>query len=238
MKTFVVLPAFNAERTLKKTYEEIPLEFRKNLILVDDASTDRTIEVARELGIDSIRHERNMGYGANLKTCFTEAIKRGAEIIVVLHPDYQYDGRKIPALIQPIVEGSAEVVLGSRFLGVDPRKGGMPFYKYIGNRFLTTIQNLVFGLNLSEYHTGLRAYKVELLKKIPFMKNSNWFVFDSQILAQAISLGARIKEISVEARYLPDSSTVNFFQSVIYGLGTLLVLLKFLVCKNKMITSI
>jgi glycosyltransferase involved in cell wall biosynthesis len=237
MKVFVVLPAYNAERTLKKTYEEIPSEFRKNLILVDDCSKDKTVEVAKDLGIDVIiRHERNMGYGANLKTCFTEAIKKGAEIIVVLHPDYQYDGKKIPELIQPVIDGSADVVLGSRFLEVDPRKGGMPLYKYIGNRFLTTIQNIVFRLNLSEYHTGLRAYKVELLKKIPFKKNSNWFLFDSQILAQAIALGARIKEISVEARYLPDSSTVSFSQSVLYGLGTLYVLLQFLLCKRRLVS--
>jgi len=236
MKVFVVLPAYNAERTLKKTYEEIPKEFRRNVILVDDCSRDKTVEVAEKLGINVVRHERNMGYGANLKTCFTEAIKRGAEVIVVLHPDYQYDGKKIPELIQPVIEGSAEVVLGSRFLGVDPKKGGMPVYKYIGNRFLTTLQNLVFRLNLSEYHTGLRAYKVDFLKKIPFKKNSNWFVFDSQILAQAIALGARIKEISVEARYLPDSSTVNFFQSVLYGFGTLFVLFQFLFCKNRLIS--
>lgn len=232
MRVFVVLPAYNAERTLKKTYDEIPTEFRKDLILVDDASTDRTVDVAKQLGIDVIKHMKNLGYGANLKTCFEEAMRRGAEVIIVLHPDYQYDGKKIPALLEPIMEGSADVVLGSRFFGIDPRKGGMPFYKYLGNRFLTTLQNLVFGLNLSEYHTGLRAYRTEILKGIPFKGNSNWFVFDSQILAQVISIGARIKEISVHARYLPDSSTVNFFQSVLYGLGTLLVLFRFLLWKK------
>ncbi len=228
MNVFIVLPAYNAEKTLKKTYEEIPELFRKNLILVDDSSTDRTFEIAKELGIYSLRHEKNKGYGANLKTCFREALKKGADVIVVLHPDYQYDGKKIPELIEPILKGEADLVLGSRFLKQDPKEGGMPFYKYLGNRFLSTIQNLVFGLKLSEYHTGLRAYRSELLKNIPFEKNSDGFVFDSEILAQCIAYGARTREISVKARYLPESSSINFIRSVIYGLGTLWTLVKFL----------
>lgn len=228
MKTIVVLPAYNAEKTLKKTYDEIPPELRKNTLLVDDFSSDRTVEIARELGIEVIKHERNMGYGANLKTCFKEAIKRGADIVVVLHPDYQYDGSRIPELVKFIIDGEADVVLGSRFYGFNPMEGGMPLYKYLGNRFLSTLQNIGYHLDLSEYHTGLRAYKTEILKLINFEKNSNWFTFDSEILAQCIALGARIKEIGVQARYLPESSTVSFFQSVRYGFGTLLVLLKFI----------
>lgn len=231
-KIVIVMPAFNAEKTLERTFNEIPEGLRENIILVDDGSTDRTVEVSRKLGIYTIKHEKNKGYGANLKTCFNESLKRNPSVVVVLHPDYQYDGSVIPQLVKPVIDGEAEIVLGSRFLKYNPREGGMPAYKFIGNRFLTSIQNLIYGLKLSEYHTGLRAYSADFLKSVPYENFSNGFVFDSQIITFAVAKGARIKEIPARCRYLPESSSINFMKSVHYGLGTLWTAFKWIILKK------
>ena len=226
-KVVVVMPAYNAERTLRKTYADVPLEIVDEVILVDDYSQDSTVEVAQELGLHVIRHEQNKGYGGNQKTCYREALQLEADIVVMLHPDYQYTPLLITAMASLIAEGVFDCVLGSRILGVGALKGGMPVYKYISNRFLTLVQNWFVGHKLSEYHTGYRAFRAQLLKALPLSKNSDDFVFDNQILAQIIYGGYSIGEIACPTRYEAESSSINFQRSMIYGFGVLKTSLKF-----------
>jgi glycosyltransferase involved in cell wall biosynthesis len=227
-RVIVVMPAYNAAKTLERTYADVPQEMVDQIILVDDVSNDETVEVARRLGLDVIIHRQNLGYGGNQKTCYDAALAAGADIVVMLHPDYQYDATRIPALIEPIVRGDADLMLGSRFLG-DPLAGGMPRWKYVSNRFLTILENLAFGLHLSEYHTGLRAYSRRLLEAIPYRLNSDDFVFDQELVAQVVAAGnLAIGEIAVPTRYFEEASSVNFRRSVVYGLSTLRVVLRYL----------
>ena len=230
-KVIVTMPAYNAARTLEKTYGDLPQDVVDEIILVDDVSQDETVEIARRLGLKVIIHIQNTGYGGNQKTCYLEALKDGADIVVMLHPDYQYDSRLVPELIRPIQEGKADLVLGSRLLSGAALGGGMPLYKYIANRFLTTIENLAFRKHLSEYHTGFRAYSRHFLETIPFLLNSDRFVFDSQVLAQAVAFGFEITEIPVPTRYFEEASSVAFRDGVIYGLQTVGVVLKYLLNK-------
>lgn len=226
---FVVMPAYNAEKTLVQTYKDIPKKFVEKIILVDDGSHDKTVRLAKKLGIDVVVHPQNRGYGGNQKTCYTEALSQGAKIVVMVHPDYQYDASLIPNLIEPIVNKRFDIMLGSRIrTRQEALDGGMPLYKYFGNRLLTVIENIILGQNLSEYHTGLRAFKKEVLQKLPFHKFSDDFVFDQQILVSAIKEGFRIGEIAVPVRYFPDASSINFKRSVNYGLSTLFSLILFL----------
>jgi glycosyltransferase involved in cell wall biosynthesis len=220
----VVMPAYNAGRTLKMTYEELPKDTVNLVILVDDGSTDATLEVARQLGLQIFVHNRNYGYGANQKTCYTEALRAGAEIVVMVHPDYQYDPRLLPQLIAPILGGQADVVLGSRIKSGSALQGGMPWWKYIANRVLTAMENRVFGLRLSEYHTGYRAFTREVLETVNFAANSDGFVFDQEIIAQVVAARFRIAEISVPTRYFPEASAASLPASVVYGLRILAVL--------------
>ncbi|HUV03482.1 MAG TPA: glycosyltransferase family 2 protein [Armatimonadota bacterium] len=220
-KVIVVMPAYNAAATLLETYRQIPKDIVSEVLLVDDASRDETVAVARKLNIPTLVHPENRGYGANQKTCYTEALRRGAEIVVMLHPDYQYDPRLIADMIQAIRKGQADLVLGSRLLGVDGRMYGMPAYKYFSNRFLTSVENRVMGTRLSELHTGYRAYSRRLLTTIPYLRNSDDFVFDSQVLFQAVAFGFKIAEISVPCRYMPEASSINFIRSLKYGFSTL-----------------
>jgi glycosyltransferase involved in cell wall biosynthesis len=220
-KVIVVMPAYNAELTLRRTYEEIPHEIVDDIVLVDDASRDHTVDVARELGLHTIVHDTNTGYGGNQKTCYKTAVSLGADIIIMLHPDYQYTPLLITAMASLLAEGVFDCVLGSRILGVGARKGGMPIYKYVSNRFLTAVQNLVIAYKLSEYHTGYRGYTRQVLESIPFENNSNDFIFDNQILCQIIFKGFRIGEISCPTRYMDDSSSIGLRDSIAYGLGVL-----------------
>jgi len=225
-KIIIVMPAYNAELTLEKTYRDIPKDFVSEIILCDDESKDETAEIAARLGLTVLLHKKNKGYGGNQKTLYNEALKRNPDVVVMLHPDYQYDSKKIPDLIQPILDNQADIVLGSRMMGKGALEGGMPFYKYISNKFLTFCQNKALGLNLSEYHTGLRAYSSDFLKKVSWQDNSDDFLFDGQILIKAAKLGLRIAEISIETRYFKDASQVSFFAGVKYGIGILLELIK------------
>jgi glycosyltransferase involved in cell wall biosynthesis len=220
----VVMPAYNAGRTLKMTYEELPKDTVNLVILVDDGSTDATLEVARQLGLQIFVHNRNYGYGANQKTCYTEALRAGAEIVVMVHPDYQYDPHLLPQIIAPIIAGEADVVLGSRIKSGSALQGGMPWWKYVANRVLTTLENRVFGLRLSEYHTGYRAFTREVLETVNFAANSDGFVFDQEIIAQVVAARFRIAEISVPTRYFPEASAASLSASVVYGLRILAVL--------------
>jgi len=220
-KIVVVMPAYNAARTLERTYADIPKDLVDEVILVDDASRDETVRVARRLGIKVFVHPLNRGYGGNQKTCYTQALNLGADIVVMLHPDYQYDPKRMPALVEPILRGEADLVLGSRLMDGKAVEGGMPTYKYIANRFLTAAENMVLGLRLTEMHTGYRAYTRRLLTTIPFMNNSESFVFDTEVIVQTVAFGFRIAEIGVPAKYADDSSNISFGNSVIYGLQTL-----------------
>ena len=226
-KVVVVMPAYNAAKTLRITYDAIPMDRVDHVILVDDGSTDETLKIARELKLEVFIHSRNFGYGANQKTCYTEALKAGGDIVVMLHPDYQYDPTLLPDLVAPIESGEADVVLGSRFLKGDVLKQGMPWWKYLGNRFLTWLENLVLGLNLFEYHTGYRAYDRRVLEEVPYLINSDNFVFDQEILVQAVHLGFRIKEVPVPTRYFPEASSASLVASVIYGLNILALLFRY-----------
>ena len=223
------MPAYNAARTLERTYADIPHDIVDRIILVDDVSRDTTVEIARTLGLDVIVHRQNLGYGGNQKTCYDAALAVGAQVVVMLHPDYQYDATRIPALIAPILGGKADLMLGSRFLG-DPLAGGMPRWKYVSNRFLTRLENVAFGLRLSEYHTGLRAYSRHLLETIPYRLNSDDFVFDQELIAQVVAagLGSRIGEIAVPTRYFEEASSVGLRRSIVYGLSTVRVVLRYL----------
>jgi glycosyltransferase involved in cell wall biosynthesis len=217
----VVMPAYNAARTLERTFREVPRDIVDEIVLTDDASQDETVQVARELGIRTLVHDRNRGYGGNQKTCYAEALRLGAVVTVMLHPDYQYTPRLIAAMATLIVDGPYDVVLGSRILGGRARSGGMPLYKYVSNRFLTASQNLLCGSKLSEFHTGYRAFARKVLETLPLLENSDDFVFDNQMLAQAIHAGFEIGEISCPTAYFPEASSINFRRSVRYGLGVL-----------------
>ncbi len=220
-KICVVMPGYNAENTVQKTYDEIPKDIVDDIILVDDGSSDRTAEVARALGVHTIVHPKNRGYGGNQKTCYTEALKRGADIVVMLHPDYQYTPKLIPALASCISSGIFDVCLGSRILGKSALQGGMPLYKFVANRVLTAVENLLVDHRLSEYHTGYRAFSREVLLTLPLEENDDGFVFDNQFLVQAIHFGFRIGEVSCPTRYETDSSSIGFAKSVRYGFGVL-----------------
>lgn len=223
-KVIVVMPAYNAEKTLEQTYREIPLDFVDEIILVDDKSLDQTLEKAKSLGIQHIiGHNQNMGYGANQKSCYSKALELGADIVIMLHPDYQYTPKLIPAMVQLIQSDLYDVVLASRILGTGALKGGMPLYKYIANRVLTFIENILLGAKLSEYHTGYRAFSKEALNNINWKSNSNNFVFDNQILSQLIMKKYTIAEISCPTKYFADGSSINFKNSVTYGFGVLKV---------------
>ncbi|HYA26719.1 MAG TPA: glycosyltransferase family 2 protein [Thermodesulfovibrionales bacterium] len=230
-KLVVVMPAYNAEKTLRQTYEELPHEYVDDVILVDDASKDSTLKIARELNVTTILHMENRGYGGNQKTCYREALRLGADIVVMVHPDYQYSPRLVTAMASMIASGHYDVVLGSRILGGTALKGGMPLYKYVANRFLTLIENLAFGVKLSEYHTGFRAFSSEVIKGLPLEENSDDFVFDNEMLAQAVYFGFRIGEISCPTRYFQDASSINLKRSIEYGFGVVGTSLKYLLQK-------
>ena len=226
-KVVVVMPAYNAGRTLRMTYEELPKDTVNLVILVDDGSTDATLEVAHQLGLQIFVHNRNYGYGANQKTCYTEALRAGADIVVMVHPDYQYDPTLVPQIIAPIVAGEADVVLGSRLKKGSALQQGMPWWKYVSNRFLTGVENLTFGLHLSEYHTGYRAFRREVLETVNFGANSDGFVFDQEIIGQVVAAGFRIGEIPVPTRYFREASSASFLASTAYGLRILTMLFWF-----------
>jgi glycosyltransferase involved in cell wall biosynthesis len=223
----VVMPAYNAARTLERTYRDLPHDQISDVILVDDGSRDETVGVAQQLGLKVFKHRRNYGYGANQKTCYQEAIRGGATVVVMVHPDYQYDPTLVPEMVAPILDGRADVVFGSRMSGVSARRQGMPWWKYVSNKALTWLENRVFGLNLSEFHTGYRAYRRDALERVNFLANSDGFIFDQQIVAQFVEAGMRIAEIPVPVRYFPEASSCSLTSSVRYGLGILWLLLRF-----------
>jgi glycosyltransferase involved in cell wall biosynthesis len=235
-KVVVVMPAYNAEKTLQNTYNEIPHSIVDDVILVDDASSDNTVVVAAALGIRHIiRHEKNLGYGGNQKSCYNAALEINADIIIMLHPDYQYTPRLIPAMCSIIANNIYPVVLGSRILGKGALNGGMPMYKYISNRLLTFTQNIIINQKLCEYHTGYRAFSSEVLKKINYLQNSNDFVFDNQMIAQIFMSGYEIAEITCPTKYFDEGSSINFKRSVVYGIGVLKTSLLYRLQKWQMI---
>ena len=238
-KVIVVMPAYNAAQTLRKTYDEVMDQKIVDLIvLVDDGSWDETVKIAENLPNTIVHvHKKNRGYGANQKSCYRLALEQDADIIIMVHPDYQYTPKLIPAMASLIGNGLYPCVLGSRILGGYAVKGGMPVWKYIFNRFLTLIENILLGAKLSEYHTGYRAFSKELLKKLPFEKNSDDFVFDNQILAQIVWFGYKIAEISCPTKYFTEASSINLINSIKYGVGCLLTALKFRLAKHKIVTS-
>jgi glycosyltransferase involved in cell wall biosynthesis len=226
-KVVVVMPAYNAGKTLRLTYEDLPKDHVSLVILVDDGSTDHTLEVARDLQLEVFVHNRNYGYGANQKTCYTEALRAGADVVVMVHPDYQYDPTLLPEIIAPIGRGEADIVLGSRLKGGSPVAQGMPWWKYAGNRALTWLENRTFGLALAEYHTGYRAFRRDVLERVNFTINSDGFVFDQEIIAQAVAASFRIAEIPVPTRYFPEASSASLVQSVGYGMRILVLLARY-----------
>ena len=232
-KIAVVLPAYNAEKTLEKTVDEIPKDIVDEIILVDDFSNDKTHEVAKEIGIKTIiKHSSNKGYGGNQKSCYNKAIELNADIVVMLHPDYQYTPKLIPSMCYIIANNVYPVVLGSRILGNDALKGGMPLYKYISNRLLTFIQNILMGQKLSEYHTGYRAFSVDVLKEIEYENNSDDFIFDNQLIAQICHKGYKIAEITCPTKYFEEASSINLKRSIKYGLGVLKTSIQYFISKN------
>jgi glycosyltransferase involved in cell wall biosynthesis len=238
MKVIAVMPAYNAARTLEPTVRDIPGGTIDEIILVDDASTDNTVEIAQKLGLTVIRHETNRGYGANQKTCYRLALDRGADIVIMIHPDYQYDSRLTPYLIGFLKEGFLDVMLGSRIrTRKEALSGGMPLYKYLANRILTFIENILLGMNLSEWHTGFRAYTRKVLETIPWHDNSDDFVFDSQVLVQCVSFGFRIGEIPIPVRYHDTSSSINFRRSMKYGILTIVTALRFVLHRLHIVRS-
>jgi glycosyltransferase involved in cell wall biosynthesis len=226
-KIVVVMPAYNAEKTLERTLADIDRSWVDEIILVDDGSCDGTVELARSLGLRVFVHEKNTGYGGNQKTCYTQAMQIGAEIMVMVHPDHQYDPRVVPQLVQPLLDGTCDAVFGSRMLGGLPLEGGMPKWKYLANIFLTALENAAFYMYLTEYHSGLRAYSRRYLERVNFMANSNDFVFDSEIIAQGVLHGMRIREIPIETRYFSEASQIGLWRSIVYGLSILKTLVKF-----------
>ncbi|OVE76910.1 glycosyl transferase family 2 [bacterium F11] len=243
LKIVIVMPAFNAEKTLRKTLNDIPRDAYHEIILVDDASSDKTFSLAQELGLSCYRHDKNMGYGANQKTCYKNALEKGADIVVMLHPDNQYDARLVPYMTGLIRDGVCDVMMGARIrTRAEALKGGMPAYKYFMNRFLTLVEGTVFGIVVSEMHTGYRAYSRQVLDTIDFEKNSNDFVFDQQLIAQAVYHKFRIGEIPVPTRYFKEASSINFHRSLIYGIATMWTLFRFIlhkmrICKYKILKS-
>jgi glycosyltransferase involved in cell wall biosynthesis len=233
----VVMPAYNAALTLERTLREVDRKIVDEIILVDDCSRDNTAEVARRLGLHTIVHDRNRGYGGNQKSCYSEALRLGADVVVMLHPDYQYTPKLLPAITSMIAVDQFDCVLGSRILSGGALKGGMPIYKYISNRVLTGLENLVTGAKLSEYHTGYRGFSRQVLETLPLEENSDDFVFDSQMLAQCLYFGFRIGEISCPTRYEPDSSSINFKRSVVYGLGVLGTTAEYRLAKTGLVRS-
>ena len=236
-KVVIVLPAFNAEKTLMRTIAEIPDEYYQNIILVDDDSTDNTVEVANKAGLTVFRHRKNLGYGANQKTCYKQALLMGADIVVMVHPDHQYDASVIPELIKPIADGDADAVFGSRMLGGKPLEGGMPKWKYIANIFLTALANVVFCRYLTEIHSGFRAYSRKYLEIVRFEENSNNFIFDTQIIAQGMANDLFFEEIPITTRYFPEASSINFLKSVEYGFGILWTLFAYFLHKNEILSD-
>ncbi len=237
-KVVVVMPAYNAASTIKVTLDDIDMDEVDEVILVDDCSTDDTSAVAESLGITTIRHTDNTGYGGNQKTCYRAALERGADIVVMIHPDYQYDARALPAMVTFLRLGTCDVVLGSRIrTRREALEGGMPLWKYVANRFLTFSENLVLGQNVGDFHTGLRAYTREVLETLPFEENSDDFVFDTQFLVQCVRFGFKIGDVPVPARYFEEASSINFKRSARYGLGTLGMLGSFLAWKLGMSRS-
>ncbi len=235
MKVIAVMPAYNAEKTLQKTLEDIPAKTVDQVILVDDNSQDKTVKLAKKLKLKVFKHPQNRGYGGNQKTCYTLALSEGADIVVMIHPDYQYDSSLTADLIKPIKHGRFDIMLGSRIRTRDEAlAGGMPLYKYYGNRLLTLIENIILGQNLSEYHTGFRAYSKKALEQIPFHKYSDSFVFDQELLFGAIANKLKISEIAVPVRYFPEASSINFKRSVIYGLSILKDLILYVVSGGKL----
>ena len=232
-KVVVVMPAYNAENTLEKTYNEIPFDIVDAVVLVDDFSSDNTSTLAKKLGVKHvIKHQNNLGYGGNQKTCYTKALEIGADIVVMLHPDYQYTPKLIHSMCYLIHHNVYHVVLGSRILGKGALKGGMPIYKYIANRFLTLFQNILMGEKLSEYHTGYRAFSAEVLEKISYTKNSDDFVFDNQMLAQICYQRYEIAEITCPTKYFEDASSINLKRSIVYGIGVVKTSLQFFLAKK------
>lgn len=230
-KVVVVMPAYNADRTLRMTYEELPKDTVNLVILVDDGSTDTTLEVARQLGLEIFVHNRNYGYGANQKTCYAEALRAGADVVVMVHPDYQYDPTLVPQIIEPIIRGEAEVVLGSRLKSGSALAQGMPWWKFVANRFLTWVENRAFGLHLSEYHTGYRAFRRDVLETVNFRANADGFIFDQEIIAQVVAADFRIAEIAVPTRYFREASSASFAASSVYGLRILAVVFWYMLSK-------
>ncbi len=234
-KIVVVMPAYNAEKTLKGTVDSIPADLNAEVVLVDDASHDRTVEVARQLGLKVLLHQSNQGYGGNQKTCYEEALRLGADIVVMIHPDYQYDARMIPALILPIQLGICDVMLGNRIrTRAEALNGGMPFYKYLANRFLTVLENLLLAQNLGEFHSGMRAYHRKVLETLPWKQNSDDFVFDQQFLIQCAYFRFRMGDVPVPTRYFKEASSINFFRSTKYGLQSLWALLLYFLAKGRL----
>jgi glycosyltransferase involved in cell wall biosynthesis len=236
-RVVVVMPAYNAARTLEATYRGLAMDVVDEVILVDDVSHDDTVAIAEHLGLKVVVHLQNRGYGGNQKTCYLEALRSGADVVVMVHPDNQYDSTLVPQMIQPILDGRADIVLGSRFLSGTALSGGMPWWKFISNRCLTVAENLVFGLNLSEYHTGFRAYSRRLLETVPFLLNSDDFVFDQEIMVQALCFGFRVGEVPVPTRYFPEASSVNFRRSVEYGLDVLWLLCRYQLHRAHLVRS-
>lgn len=237
-KVVVVLPAYNAAKTLKQTYEDIPFDVVDEVVLVDDKSTDKTVEVAKEIGIAHvIIHQENLGYGGNQKSCYNKALELDADIVIMLHPDYQYDPKLIPSMAYLIANDVYPVVIGSRILGKGALKGGMPLYKYIANRFLTFTQNVLINQKLSEYHTGYRAFSKEVLLAINYNQNSDDFIFDNQMLAQIFHKDYEIAEITCPTKYFEEASSINFSRSVTYGLGVLKTSISYFLDKKKIYSS-
>lgn len=230
-KIIVIMPAYNAEKTLKQTYEEIYRDFVDEIILVDDHSNDKTLEIARDLGIKTIKHDKNMGYGANQKSCYKSALENGADIVIMLHPDYQYTPKLIPAIASMLAFEEYDTVIASRMLGNSALKGGMPLYKFLANKFLTGFENLCTGEKLSEYHTGFRGFTRKSLENIPYEELSNDFLFDNEILALLMFKGFNIGEISCPTKYFKEASSINFVRSCKYGFGVLKVSLEYLLAR-------
>jgi len=235
-KIIVVMPAFNAESTLEKTFAEIPQEYVDEVILVDDGSSDKTVDMAKNLGLTVICHSENKGYGASQKTCYDATRERGASCVIMIHPDYQYDSSIIPCAVGFLSRGICDIILGSRIrTRQETLRGGMPLYKYISNRFLTIVENIIFGQNLGDFHSGFRAYTRKVIDSVPYSNNSDDFVFDTQFLAQAIFFGFRIGDVPIPCRYFKEASSINFPRSIKYGIQTLIVLGKFIIQKSGLV---
>jgi glycosyltransferase involved in cell wall biosynthesis len=237
-RVVIVMPAYNAAKTLEETFRAIPTGYYDEIVVVDDHSRDETADLARRLNLKAIRHPHNVGYGGNQKTCYMEALRDGADIVVMLHPDGQYDPAIIPEMIRPIREGRADMVLGSRMMiSGGAARGGMPWWKRVANRFLTTVENLAMGRRFSECHTGYRAYSRRFLETVPFLRNSNGFVFDTEVIFQAVHFGLPVAEVPISTRYFADASSVGFGTGVVYGLGTLFTAARFLLHRAGIVRS-